>query len=107
LTADTRATEEIDEDAWDTIEYPDEGEGQVTRISYKGLRLVVRHTRLIGPQATLWPNWRHFAFLTDLNGTATELHAFHRNRAVIELDMGISRRRPPCTDNTAIARAPG
>ena len=38
-----------------------------------------------GPQATLWPNWRHFAFLTDLEGTAVELDAFHRAHAVVEL----------------------
>ena len=48
---------------------------------------MVRRTRLVGPQATLWPNWRHFAFLTDLEGTATELDAFHRNHAVVELDI--------------------
>ena len=36
------------------------------RCTYKGRRLVVRRTRLVGPQATLWPDWRHFAFLTDL-----------------------------------------
>ena len=52
---------------------------------YKGRRLIVRRTRLCGPQATLWPNWRHFAFLTDLEGTAVELDAFHRAHAVVEL----------------------
>ena len=52
---------------------------------YKGRRLIVRRTRLCGPQATLWPNWRHFAFLTDLEGTALELDAFHRAHAVVEL----------------------
>jgi PII-like signaling protein len=83
----SRAIDEIDEDAWVTIEYPEDGEAQVAETSYKGLRLVVRRTRLIGPQATLWPNWRHFAFVTDLEGTATELDAFHRNHAVVELDI--------------------
>ena len=30
-----------------------------------GRRLVVRRTRLVGPQAELWPDWRHFAFITN------------------------------------------
>jgi hypothetical protein len=33
----------------------------------------------------LWPNWRHFAFLTDLEGSATEVDAFHRQHATVEL----------------------
>jgi len=82
-----RAIEEIDEGTWVEIAYPDEGEAQVAETTYKGLRLVVRRTRLVGAQATLWPNWRHFAFVTDLEGTATELDAFHRNHAVVELDI--------------------
>jgi integrase len=57
----------------------------VAECIYKGRRLVVRRTRLTGPQATLWPGWRHFAFLSDLAGTAVELDAFHRRHAVVEL----------------------
>jgi hypothetical protein len=76
---------EIPEAAWTTIEYPIGGEAAVAECIYKGRRLVVRRTRLIGPQATLWPQWRHFAFLTDLKGTAIELDAFHRRHAVVEL----------------------
>ena len=45
----------------------------------------MRRTRLVGPQATLWPDWRHFAFLTDLEGSAVDLDAFHRHHAVVEL----------------------
>ena len=52
---------------------------------YKGRRLVVRRTRLVGRQATLWPEWRHFAFLTDQDGTAVEVDAFHRAHATVEL----------------------
>jgi Transposase DDE domain group 1 len=33
----------------------------------------------------LWPDWRHFAFLTDLSGTAVALDAFHRDHARVEL----------------------
>ncbi len=45
----------------------------------------MRRTRLIGPQGTLWPDWRHFAFLTDLDGPAVEIGAFHRQPAMVEL----------------------
>jgi hypothetical protein len=33
-------------------------------------------------QLKLWPNWRHFAFLTDLDGDAISVDAFNRKRAV-------------------------
>ncbi len=79
------AISKIDESAWVAIEYPIGGEAMVAETIYKGRRLIVRRTRLCGPQATLWPNWRHFAFLTDLEGTALELDAFHRAHAVVEL----------------------
>ena len=45
----------------------------------------MRRTRLIGRQATLWPEWRHFAFLTDQPGTAVDVDAFHRAHATVEL----------------------
>ena len=69
---------EIDEASWIAIEYPVGGEAMVAECTYKGRRLIVRRTRLTGPQATLWPTWRHFAFLTDLVGTAVGLDAFRR-----------------------------
>ena len=75
----------IDEADWVRIDYPLGGEAMVAECIYKGRRLVVRRTRLSGPQATLWPQWRHFAFLSDLAGTAVELDAFHRRHAVVEL----------------------
>jgi Transposase DDE domain group 1 len=48
-------------------------------------RLVVRRTRLTGTQATLWPDWRYHAFVTDRPGGAVELDADHRRHAVCEL----------------------
>jgi hypothetical protein len=45
----------------------------------------VRRTRLVGRQATLWPEWRHFAFPTDQEGTAAEVDVFHRAHATVEL----------------------
>ena len=45
----------IDESAWTPIEYTCDGEAEVAECEYKGRRLIVRRTRLIGRQATLWP----------------------------------------------------
>ena len=59
------AVAQIDEDAWQRIDYPDQGEAQIAATTYGGRRLIVRRTRLIGPQAELWPDWRHFAFVTN------------------------------------------
>jgi hypothetical protein len=75
----------IAESSWQAIEYTCGGEAQVAECSYNGRRLIVRRTRLVGPQQKLWPEWRHFAFLTDLEGDACEIDAFHRHHAVVEL----------------------
>ena len=84
----------IPEDAWIPIEYTDDGEAEVAECAYttgagnKAVtrRLVVRRTRLTDKkQLKLWPDWRHFGFLTDLDGTAVELDQFHRQHAVVEL----------------------
>lgn len=86
-SAISKAISAIGEEDWVAIDYSADGEAQVAETTYKDMRLIVRRTRLIGEQATLWPNWRHFAFLSDLAGTATELDAFHRQHAVVELDI--------------------
>jgi hypothetical protein len=39
----------IDEDAWQRIDYPDDGEAQIAETTYGGRRLIVRRTRLVGP----------------------------------------------------------
>jgi hypothetical protein len=75
----------IGEDAWIEIDYPDGGIAQVAETRLAGERLVVRRTRLTGPQATLWPDWRHHAFVTDRAGDAVELDTDHRRHAVCEL----------------------
>jgi hypothetical protein len=79
------AVSAIDEEAWTPIDYTCDGIAEVAECDYKGRRLVVRRTRLIGHQATLWPEWRHFAFLTDQGGTAVDADAFHRAHATVEL----------------------
>jgi hypothetical protein len=44
------AVQAIAEDAWQTIDYPDAGEAQIAQTVYRGRRLIVRRTRLIGPK---------------------------------------------------------
>ena len=58
---------------------------ETTLAGKAGGRLIVRRTRLVGAQATLWPNWRYHAFITDRAGTAVWLDADHRRHAVVEL----------------------
>ena len=85
VNAVVSAVSAIDAEAWTPIEYTCDGEAEVAECIYKGRRLVVRRTRLIGRQATLWPEWRHFAFVTDLEGDAVDVDAFHRAHANVEL----------------------
>src|SRR4051794_8863651 len=59
------AVSEIAEAAWQEIPYPKGGQAQIAETTYGDRRLIVRRTRLIGPQAELWPDWRHFCFLTN------------------------------------------
>ena len=44
----------------------------------------MRRTRLVGAQAELWPDWRHFAFITNRSDDITVAEAEHRDHAVIE-----------------------
>jgi hypothetical protein len=79
------AVEAIEESAWQTIEdYPTEGEAQIAESTHGGRRLIVRRTRLVGPQAELWPDWRHFAFLTNRTEDITIVESEHRDHAVVE-----------------------
>jgi len=78
----------IDDGDWVPIAYPSGGEAAVAECDYKGRRLIVRRTRLTNSaQAALWPDWRHFAFLTDLPGGPVALDRFHRQHAVVELTI--------------------
>jgi hypothetical protein len=86
--------DKIDEHAWQTISYPDGGEAQVAETTitagksrrWETVRLVVRRTRLTGrAQQALWPDWRHHAFITDLDGPAVAVDQFHRDHATVEL----------------------
>jgi hypothetical protein len=90
----TKAISAIDEDTWTTITYPAGGEAQVAETFYvtgrrgdeRMLRLVVRRTRFTDPhQAQLWPDWRHHAFVTNVELPTVEVDQFHRQHATIEL----------------------
>jgi Transposase DDE domain group 1 len=74
----------IDEDAWQPIDYPEEGEAQIAETVYGGRRLIVRRTRLLGAQAELWPDWQHFCFLTNRTEEIALVESEHRDHAVVE-----------------------
>ena len=79
------AVEAITEDSWTTLAgYPSNGEAQIAETTYGGRRLIIRRTRLVGAQAELWPDWRHFCFLTNRNDELTLVEAEHRDHAVVE-----------------------
>lgn len=84
----------IADDAWIPIDYTCDGYAEVADCAYtcgqgtKAVtrRLVVRRTRLADTnQQALFPEWRHHAFLTDLNGPVVDVDEFHRHHAVVEL----------------------
>jgi hypothetical protein len=79
-----QAVEAIDEDAWQPIDYPDGGEAQIAETVYGSRRLIVRRTRLVGAQAELWPDWRHFCLITNRDEEITLVEAEHREHAVVE-----------------------
>jgi hypothetical protein len=78
------AIDAIAEDAWQTIDYPEEGEAQIAETTYGDRRLVTRRTRLVGKQAQLWPEWRYFAFITNRTDELAVVEAEHRDHAVVE-----------------------
>jgi Transposase DDE domain group 1 len=79
------AVEAIEQSDWQQVEdYPKEGEAQIAETTHGGRRLIVRRTRLVGPQAELWPDWRHFAFLTNRTEDIMIVETEHRDHAVVE-----------------------
>jgi hypothetical protein len=68
-------------------DYPKDGEAQIAEITAHGRRLIVRRTRLIGPQAELWPDWRYFPFITNRTDPLEVVEAEHRQHAVVELTI--------------------
>jgi Transposase DDE domain group 1 len=78
----------IAENDWTTLaEYPTGGEAQIAESTYGARRMIVRRTRLIGPQAELWPDWRHFPLLTNRTENIMIVESEHRQHAVVELTI--------------------
>jgi len=75
----------VPETAWQTItDYPTDGEAQIAESTYGARRLIVRRTRLLGSQAELWPDWRHFCFVTNRSDVLALVESEHRDHAVVE-----------------------
>jgi PII-like signaling protein len=80
------AIAEIAEAAWQPLdEYPATGLAEIAETTLGERRLVVRRTRLVGKQATLWPDWRYHAFITNRTDELAVVEREHRQHAVIEL----------------------
>jgi hypothetical protein len=76
----------IPEQDWQPLaDYPEDGEAQIAQTMLGRQRLIVRRTRLVGAQAELWPDWRHFAFLTNRTEPIELVESEHRQHAVVEL----------------------
>ncbi|HSH58470.1 MAG TPA: transposase, partial [Acidimicrobiales bacterium] len=101
----------IDEDAWVDIGYTPDGQAQVAECLYKKRRLVARRTRLTDTrQAKLWPDWRHFAFLTDLPTTLSPSTPSTATTRSSNSPSGTSRRAralSTCRRATSTPTAPG
>ena len=78
----------IDEDAWTSIDYPQDGRAQVAETTISAthrtrrrerikLRMVIRRTRIVGDQAQLWPDWRYHTFVTNLDQPTVETDQHH------------------------------
>jgi Transposase DDE domain group 1 len=60
--------------------------GGTTKRATREVRLVVRRTRLTeAAQRRLWPDWRHHAFITNIDLGTVDVDHFHRDHATVEL----------------------
>jgi Transposase DDE domain group 1 len=101
----------IDERSWVDIDYTPDGRAQVAECIYNGRRLIVRRTRLTGArQARLWPDWRHFGFLTDLGARPSSSTPSTAATPSSNWPSGTSRRAlawSTCRRATSAPTAPG
>ena len=82
------AIAQIPEQAWRPLaDYPEDGQAQIAETTGGGRRLIIRRTRLIGPQAELWPDWRYFPFITNRTDPLELVEREHRQHAVVELTI--------------------
>jgi hypothetical protein len=86
-----KAIDKIPEEAWTAIPYWAEGGADVAETTYNAfgkepLRLVVRRVKPTpGSQLALFEAYEYHSFVTDMEGSATELDAYHRAHAEVEL----------------------
>ena len=111
----------IGDKAWKPIAYTRGGQAQVAETTIKTgprsrstepreLRLVVRRTRLTGPQAELWPDWRHHCLVTNRADLDTETaDTYHRAHARVELAIKTSKTTdwPTAPQGSSSPTAPG
>jgi hypothetical protein len=82
------AIAQIPEQAWRPLaDYPEDGQAQIAETIAGGRRLIIRRSRLIGPQAELWPDWRYFPFITNRSEPLELVEREHRRHAVVELTI--------------------
>jgi Transposase DDE domain group 1 len=82
------AIAQIPEQAWRPLaDYPEDGQAQIAETIAGGRRLIIRRSRLIGPQAELWPDWRYFPLITNRSEPLELVEREHRRHAVVELTI--------------------
>ena len=86
-----KAIDKIPEGAWAAIPYWMQGGADVAETTYNAfgkepLRLVVRRVKPVpGSQLALFEAYEYHAFVTDMEGSAVDLDAYHRAQAEVEL----------------------
>ena len=104
------AIAQIPEQAWRPLaDYPEDGQAQIAETTGGGRRLIIRRTRLIGPQAELWPDWRYFPFITNRSEPLELVEREHRQHASSSSRSATSRTRRSRTSPPAASTptAPG
>src|SRR4051812_12338382 len=84
ITKVKAAVEAIPQTAWQTIPYTVGGEAQIAETPWGERGWIVRRTRLLGAQAELFPDWRHFVLITNRTDDIAIVEAEHRDHAVVE-----------------------
>jgi hypothetical protein len=92
----------IPETDWQALQdYPETGGAQIAETMLGARRLIVRRTRLVGAQTQLWPDWRHFAFLTNRIDAIELVESEYRQHAVVELAIRDLEHKPWRTSRPA------
>ena len=79
-----RGRDRHDDDAWVDIDGYIGARAQVAETVYRGRRLVMRRVLNESVQPTMFEDWRHHAFLANLQGELLEVDRTHRAHAIVE-----------------------